>query len=260
MMQRSVRQVFSDLRALHPRSSVPRQLRLAFAREIGLLRFLRLTRYSAVRVRTWVDPSAATQEIDYSKSWLAQYRPDRRVEWTMNLLAAIPDCRRDSLLIIGPRYETELIMAVGHGWNRNGVRGLDTHSYSPMVDVGDMHAMPYTEQQFSAIICAWTLSYSTQPDVAAKEIERVLAPGGYVVVSMQKIPRDYQEKLKGVLQGPERIQTLSQLDCLFCGLERVAGFEQDLAPHEEGNTVAAYRKPRPLRSDSERLVTAATAN
>ena len=130
--------------------------------------------------------------MDYSASFLARYGPDRRVEWTIFLLNSIPDCPKDDLLVIGPRYEPECSMARGLGWPKRGVRGLDTFSYSPAIDVGDMHRLPYADESFSAIICSWTLSYSSQPKVACAEMQRVLRPGGYLVVSIQKVGEDYR--------------------------------------------------------------------
>ncbi len=218
---------------------------VAFSSEIGFFRYVWLVRVRKVPIRAYRQPDQGTQEMAYSESFFAHYSPDPRVRWTMSLLAAIPDCPRDSLLIIGPRYEPELLMAHGLGWAPGTVRGLDTFSYSPLVDVGDMHDMPYADASLSAIVCGWTLSYSTRPEVAAAEMERVLAPGGYLIVSMQKVADGYSERLRGVLRGDERVQTLEQLDSLYPGLERVAGFEPHVQAGDGGsNTIAAYHKKR----------------
>jgi len=216
---------------------------IAFPWEIGFVRFLWLTRRSRGPVRAFAQADAATKERGYSASFMDRYQPDRRVQWTMFLLASIPDCEKDSLLVIGPRYEPEILMAQGLGWDRSGIRGLDTFSYSPYVDVGDMHALHYDDSSFSSIICAWTLSYSDKPEVAAGEMQRVLRAGGYLVVSMQKVGAGYADVLPGVRQGDDRIQTLEQLDVLYAGLDRVAGFEPSVPPKGHGHIVAAYRKP-----------------
>jgi hypothetical protein len=234
------------IRAIHrqrPLHTIKSRLLLSFPWEIGYFRFLWLTRMRTRQPRAYRSPDGSTAEIDYSKSYLDKYRPDHRIQWTMFLLASIPDCQRDSLLIIGPRYEPELLMARGLGWPPEGIRGLDTFSYAPGIDVGDMHALPYEDASFTSIICGWTLSYSSSPDVAATEMARVLRPGGYLVVAMQKVPDDYEEVLTGVLKGGDRIQTLGQLDSLFSRLNRVAGFEPVLSPGQHGHTIAAFRKP-----------------
>lgn len=231
------------IRREQPLRTLKRRLFVSFPWEIGFIRFLWLTRFASKPVRAYESPDQATRETGYSASYLRTYRPDRRVQWTMFLLASIPDCRKDSLLVIGPRYEPELLMARGLGWDPAGIRGLDTFSYSPYVDVGDMHNLPYDDGSFSAIICGWTLSYSSRPDVAAEEMQRVLRPGGYLVISMQKIGEDYEDSLPGVLHGADRVQALGQLDALFGHLVRVAGFEPDVAPKGDGQTIAAYLKP-----------------
>ena len=121
------------------------------------------------------------------------------------------------------------------------VRGLDTHSYSPLIDVGDMHSMQYEDAYFDNIICGWTLSYSTDPKKAGAEMTRVLAPGGYLVISVQKVDLKFDEKIEGVLRPVDRIQTLEQLDDVFEDLERVAGFEPEILG-ESSHTLAAYTK------------------
>jgi hypothetical protein len=238
-----VKRILNALRRERPVSLIRNGLLVAFAREIGFLRFLWFTRLGRRPVRAYEAPSADTKEVEYSASYLRRYSPDPRVRWPMFLLAAIPDCPKDTLLVIGPRYEPELLMAEGMGWEKAGINGLDTFSYSPWVDVGDMHDLPYGDDSKAAIVCGWTLSYSSRPDVAAREMQRVLRPGGYLVVSMQKIGTEYKDVLPTVLGGSERIQTLGQLDALFSGLVRVAGFEPDVPANAYGHTLAAYRKP-----------------
>jgi SAM-dependent methyltransferase len=235
--------VIRAVRRERPLKTFKRRMLVAFPWEVGYVRYLWFTRLGRRGARAFEQPADGTKEIEYSASFLDRYSPDRRVQWTMFLLSSIPDCPKDSLLIIGPRYEPELLMARGLGWDPEGVRGLDTFSYSPQVDVGDMHALAYDDGSFGSIICSWTLSYSAHPDVAAKEMTRVLRRGGYLVVSMQKVGSGYTDVLPGVLQGDERVQTLAQLDALYPELERVAGFEPDLGSGDHGHTIAAYRKP-----------------
>ena len=220
---------------------------LAFPEQLGFPRWALRSRLGRRAPRQFVDPSGATAAKDYSKEWFSKYRPQRRVRFPLFLLASIPDVDKGSLLIIGPRYESEFFLARGLGWARAGLRGLDTFTYSTFVDLGDMHDMPFEDGSFGSVVCAWTISYSTQPAVAAAEMIRVVRPGGYVVLAVDKVEAD-TETVPEVLRGEGvRVQTLRQFDELFVGCERVAGFE----PASRGQLVVGYRKPWAVAATDE---------
>ena len=102
--------------------------------------------------------------------------------------------------------------------------------------------MPFEAESISGVICGWTISYSLEPARAAKEMTRVLRPGGYIVIAVQKVDSSFTDYAPGVITGNMRIQTLEQFDELFPDLERVAGFEQD-AVGSSNHTIACYQKP-----------------
>jgi SAM-dependent methyltransferase len=218
------------------------RLMFALAWQWGLLRFNWFVRIRRNPVKSYSDINEGTAGVKYSRNYFGRYSPDARIFWNLFLLASIPDVQKDSLLVIGPRYETELLVARSLGFRDKGIRGLDTHSYSPLIDVGDMHAMSYETGSFRNIICGWTLSYSVRPEIAAAEMARVLAPGGYLIVSVQKVAQDFEETIEGVLRPAARIQTLASLDALFPRLERVAGFEPKIVG-KSSHTLVAYLKP-----------------
>jgi hypothetical protein len=121
---------------------------------------------------------------EYSLDSFVRYRPLERTTWVFHALGAIPDRRLGHIPIIGPRFANERFLARGLGYHAHQIRMLDTYSYSRHVDVGDMHDMPYPDDSFSAVVCGWTLAYSATPEVAAREITRVLQPGGHLVLGM----------------------------------------------------------------------------
>jgi SAM-dependent methyltransferase len=167
---------------------------------------------------------------------------DTRIFWPMFALCSAPDLNKDSLLILGPRFETEIFLAQAIGFRKEGIVAVDSFTYSPLIQSGDMHELPFKDESVSAIICGWTLSYSLEPARAANQMCRVLQPGGYVVLTVQKVASDFVETIPGILSGKERIQTLQQFDQLFAGMDRVVGFE----PHPVGtssHTLVCYRKP-----------------
>jgi len=144
----------------------------------------------------------------------------------MMLVSGVPDLHRGALLIVGPRYESEIYFARAVGWPRRGVRAVDLLTYSRLVDQGDMHALPYKDGSFDAVICGWTLSYSTDPARAASEMARVLKKDGVLGIGVEVYwGTDSPEDLPDVLVGPDRVQTTKQLQALFADFDVLAGFE-----------------------------------
>ncbi|MDR7992076.1 class I SAM-dependent methyltransferase [Thermosynechococcus sp. PP45] len=87
-----------------------------------------------------------------------------------------------SILVIGPRTENDLLRLFS--WGFKNVKGLDLISYSPLIDLGDMHSMPYEDSSFDVIICGWTISYSKNPEKAASEMIRVIKSGGIIGIAV----------------------------------------------------------------------------
>lgn len=93
-----------------------------------------------------------------------------------------PDAK---ILVIGCRNEGDILLLMSLGFSASRIRGLDLISYSPLVDIGDMHSMPYSDGHFDVVVCGWTLSYSNSPSIAANEILRVTRHGGVVAVAVE---------------------------------------------------------------------------
>lgn len=212
----------------------------ASAYYIAKLRFLWYTRVQT-RLRSFSSIRQETTALEYSKAAFTKMSFDTRIFWPMFALCAAPDLKKDSLVILGPRFETEIFLARAIGFRKDGITAIDTYTYGPLIQAGDMHEMPFATGSISAIICGWTLSYSIEPARACREMTRILAPGGYIALAVQKVADDFVEKIPGVLSGRDRIQTLTQFDALFPELERVVGFE----PNPVGtssHTLVCYRK------------------
>jgi SAM-dependent methyltransferase len=93
-----------------------------------------------------------------------------------------------SCLLIGPRTEDDIFWAWSLGLRNT--KGFDLFSYSPYIDVGDMHHMQYKNESFDLVILGWVLAYSSNPLSALAECFRVCKPGGYVAIGMDSISDD----------------------------------------------------------------------
>lgn len=126
-------------------------------------------------------------------------------------------------------------MARGLGWPAEQVHALDLLSYSKRVTRGDMHRMEFGAASFGIVVRGWTLSYSHAPQEAAREIARVVAPGGVVIFGVEIASPDAQTSLD-VPTGDDRIQSQSQFQQLF------SDWPAEISTSINGNLICAFRR------------------
>lgn len=109
-------------------------------------------------------------------------------------LSVIETLTPDSkILSIGPRTEGELLNLVGHGFRPRNIRGVDLISYSPWVDLGNMHDLPYPDDSFDASIMSFVLAYSSERNRAVEEMVRVTRNEGLVAIGVEWNPLSDEE-------------------------------------------------------------------
>lgn len=107
------------------------------------------------------------------------------------------------ILCIGPRTEGEILALIGYGFLRRNITGLDLISYSPWVKTGDMHDMSFEDNTFDVVFAGWVIAYSNDPKQAAKEMIRVLKPGGIIAIGVEYAPSGMHDDL-GYVAGAGR--------------------------------------------------------
>ena len=221
---------------------------LFFVWEICYLRFL----YFFVlkkNFKTFKTIENDTIGVEYSKKSFYDgripiYRPSDRIFFPFFNLLSDPNLVKEKILILGPRYENEIFIAKAIGFKK--VFALDTFSYSPLVEMGDMHNLEYSNDYFDAIVCGWTLSYSTNPQKACNEMKRVLKKNGSIVICVGKVCSEKEEnegvqKIENIPTGSQRIQSKNQFDKLFSGLECISVFD-DKSGKKSSHFIITYKK------------------
>ena len=100
------------------------------------------------------------------------------------------------VLSIGPKAEGEILNLIGYGFSPKKIRGLDLVSYSPYVDVGDMHNLPYHDNSFDVVISGWVLQgYTNNPKRAAQEMLRVVKNKGIIAIGIGWVPKSHKDRL-----------------------------------------------------------------
>ena len=145
-----------------------------------------------------------------------------KVRLLFNPIMSIDHIKKDidhkKVLVIGPRVESEILSVMSYGIPKTNITAIDLISYSPWVDLGDMHNLPYEDNLFDIIICGWVIAYSNKKDVAAKEMVRVSKNGAVIAIGVTYSPVSNEEVIRdrGYLVGsPERLISTNQINDLF---------------------------------------------
>jgi Methyltransferase domain len=170
-----------------------------------------------------------------------------RMDILIKPLSVLEFLNHDSnILVIGPRNENDLLRLLANGFSRSCIRGLDLMSYSPLIDVGDMHETPYEDNRWDAIICGWTLSYSRNPELVSKELIRIAKDGCAIAIAVEYSTLSYEEGVQLVGysvedKGFDRVNSVDRILQLFQGHVGHVYFSHD-APLKRHHTAAGLVK------------------
>ena len=134
------------------------------------------------------------------------------------------------VLSVGPRSEIEIFGMLGAGFSMDRIKAVDLFSYSPYVDIGDMHHLPYPDSSFDIIFLGWVLSYSRDQQAVAKEIMRVARDRSIIVLA-----GDYSDdsQNRAVFENTtSHMQSVEQLLALFEDSVCNVYFRHDPSPPE----------------------------
>ena len=169
-------------------------------------------------VRTGAQSRVATNTVSHNLRGLRDHAVIRS-HLLVRPLSVLEALGVDShVLSIGPRSEGELLSLAAHGFLWERVQGLDLISYSPRVELGDMHAMRFADSSFDAVILGWVLAYSEDRAGAAREVVRVVRPGGIIAVGIEHnpLPQESVVDVCGYLPGAkERIESCDEILAFF---------------------------------------------
>ena len=169
------------------------------------------------KLRTLDSPGMATNTVTHNLKGLGDFAGSRSLYLTRPLSTIERLTTSSRVLVVGPRTEGELFGLVAYGFEPGAIRGLDLIAYSPWVDLGDMHHMPYPPDSFDAVVVGWVMAYSESREQAAAEVVRVVRPGGVVAIGVEWSPVSnaeieaelgYLPGARSRITGPEEILSL----------------------------------------------------
>lgn len=172
-----------------------RQFPLVFGTWVQLrrIRFLAIGKLRRrIRLTNPLDNSHATDYVlPYNKRrwWHIQRE---RTERLMSIFRSIRglDIKNSKVLCIGPRNEAEILLLSTYGFGLKNIKAIDLFSYSPLVDVMDMHELRFDDNQFDIVYSAFVLRYSNDIQRACSEAVRVSREDGLMAITFEIIPTD----------------------------------------------------------------------
>jgi len=151
---------------------------------VGKLRFFYYARILR-NVRTQESKHAIAHTVEHNLKAIGAFGLTR-MDKLIKPVSVIESIGKDSrILVIGPRNEDDILNLIGNGFNAKNITGLDLISYSPFIEVGDMHDTRFPDAYFDVIICGWTVSYSNHPARFAQEMIRITKDRGVVAIAVE---------------------------------------------------------------------------
>jgi len=203
---------------------------------IGKLRFFYFTKIKR-SIKILESKDAIDHTVKHNLKSLNVFGGERmnKIIKPIAVLENVP--KNAKILVIGPRNEDDILNLVGNGFSSKNIIGLDLISYSPLIEVGDMHQTRFQDSYFDVIICGWTLSYSNKPEKFAQEAVRILKNKGVIGIGVEysTLTDEQSMAVHGGYhlkpEGLERINSTQQILNLFGGNVDTVFFNHD-APNK----------------------------
>jgi hypothetical protein len=113
----------------------------------------------------------------------------RRTEHLIYLFHSITSVNKEGrLLSIGPRNEGDLLLLQAHGFRH--VEGIDLFTYSPLIQLMDMHRTTYADNTFDLISSGWAVRYSYDIQKCAREMIRICKNGAHIAIAFSMNPNE----------------------------------------------------------------------
>lgn len=179
------------------------------------------------------DSHIMTQVIPHN-AWQVGNIARLRTERLINILRSVGglDAASAKILDIGPRNETELLLFHLYGFRMDNITSVDLFSYTPRIEVMDMHDLKFPDRSFDVTYCAYTLRYSDNLDRACAEIVRCTKHGGLVAVIF--VTEADQSKERGAFVGTPLSGGIDELLARFGDDIAEVYWREDYRVHHDG--------------------------
>lgn len=210
---------------------------------VGLRRYLKAKAEGAVQVSEELDHLFG-DALEHNMKGMNDFGSGPRTNRLIRPLYAIDrvffGASKLKALCVGPRTEMELMSLVAQGFQPENVCGLDLFTYTPWIETGNMHHMPYPDNTYDVLIAGWVLTYSADPELACREFLRVVKDKGIIAIGSTYLsPRLAAER--GAGRSEIHYPRVADLLKRFGSAVRNVYVSHDSEPElEEGRTIVIF--------------------
>lgn len=117
------------------------------------------------------------------------------------------------VLLVGPRNEGEIFNFLSKGFKSKNVDAIDLFSYSPKIQIKDMHKINEIKKKYDLIYFGFILNYSKKINLVLKKSLKILNQNGMIGISLETDNWDYvTDKTKRLFKKKLKINKFEALE------------------------------------------------
>lgn len=89
------------------------------------------------------------------------------------------------VLLVGPRNEGEIFNFLARGFQSKNIDAIDLFSYSPKIQIRDMHKINEIRKKYDLIYFGFILNYSKKVNLVLKKSLKILNQNGMIGISLE---------------------------------------------------------------------------
>ena len=231
------------------RGAITRARYSRFARSVGR----RTPAYAVLPDSRGLTSGAITHNIDPKWMFYPGFadRPDQITRPLSVLNSVRQNGHRMRVLIVGARTEAEVLSFMSVGFAAGNITACDLFSYTPTIELANLVALPYRENQFDVVVLGWVLEFVTDLEAAISETLRVLAPTGLVAVGAMYHPESMALGSHTIREvGQDQVwnpRSATEILAAFGATRDHGYFIGDVAPEDQDkrlDLVTIFRNPK----------------
>ena len=158
---------------------------------LTIIRLFYLTKKNKIKIKNknskFIKKGTIDRNIRSVLSFRDCYSGERSSFFLKKYLAlyAIKKRKNQKVLLVGPRNEGEIFNFLAKGFQSKNIDAIDLFSYSPKIQIRDMHTINQIKKKYDLIYFGFILNYSKKIKSVLKKSLKILNQNGTIGISLE---------------------------------------------------------------------------